>query len=107
MRPWIDALRPTVLPKSPRGDAIGYAVRQWVPLTRDLHDGRIEIDNNRVRVVAVRRKNWMFAGSDAGAFRAATIYSLVCTRSLIGVEPWSCSASQKGMTRRGSRSAFG
>jgi transposase len=47
MRPWSDALRTTVLPKSPLGDAIGYAVRQWEPLTRYLDDGRIEIDNNR------------------------------------------------------------
>jgi hypothetical protein len=40
-----------------------------------------------MQVVAVGRKNWMFAGSDAGACRVATIYSLVCTCSLLGVEP--------------------
>lgn len=92
MKPWLEALRPHVLPKSPMGDAIGYTLRQWDPLTRHLDDGRLEIDNNRVerqmRTVAVGRKNWMFAGSAEGAKRAATIYSLVCTCGLLGIEPW-------------------
>jgi transposase len=89
---WLIALRPHVLPKSPMGDAIGYALRQWDPLTRYLDDGRVEIDNNRVerqmRTVAVGRKNWMFAGSAEGGRRAAMIYSLVCTCGLLGIEPW-------------------
>jgi hypothetical protein len=89
---WLVALRPHVLPKSPLGDAIGYALRQWEQLTRYLDDGRLEIDNNRVerqmRTVAVGRKNWMFAGSPEGAQRAATIYSLICTCGLLGIEPW-------------------
>lgn len=92
LEPWLAALRPHVLPKSPMGDAIGYALRQWGPLTRYLEDGRVEIDNNRVerqmRTVAVGRKNWMFAGSAEGGRRAATIYSLMCTCGLLGVEPW-------------------
>jgi len=92
MKPWLAALKPTVLPKSRMGDAIGYTLRQWDPLTRYLDDGRLEIDNNRVerqmRTVAVGRKNWMFAGSAEGGHRAATIYSLVCTCGLLGLEPW-------------------
>ena len=36
----------------------------------------------------VVRKNWMFAGSVEGGHRAATIYSLVCTCGLLGIEPW-------------------
>ena len=31
---------------------------------------------------------WMFAGSAEGARRAATVYSLVCTCGLLGIEPW-------------------
>lgn len=92
MKPWLVALKPTVLPKSRMGDAIGYTLRQWDPLTRFLDDGRLDIDNNRVerqmRSVAVGRKNWMFAGSAEGGRRAATIYSLVCTCGLLGIEPW-------------------
>lgn len=92
MHPWLVGLRPTVLPKSPLGDAIGYTLRQWDALTRYLDDGQVEIDNNRVerqmRTIAVGRKNWMFAGSPEGGQRAATIYSLVCTCGLLGIEPW-------------------
>ena len=92
MGPWIRELHRSVLPKSPLGKATGYAVRQWDALNRFVDDGRIEIDNNRVerqmRTVAVGRKNWLFAGSDAGGVRAAIIYSLVCTCGLLGIEPW-------------------
>ncbi|MBK7974105.1 MAG: transposase domain-containing protein [Deltaproteobacteria bacterium] len=35
------------------------------------------------------RKNWLFAGSDAGAQRAAIAYSVLATCQLQGVEPWS------------------
>jgi AcrR family transcriptional regulator len=94
MRPWLEGIRQRHLPKSPMGDAIGYALRQWETLVRYLDDGRLDIDNNRVerqmRSVAVGRKNWMFAGSAAGARRAATIYSLVNTCGLLGIEPWAC-----------------
>lgn len=92
MGPWIRELHRSVLPKSPLGKATGYAVRQWDALNRFVDDGRIEIDNNRVerqmRTVAVGRKNWLFAGSDAGGTRAAIIYSLTCTCGLLGIEPW-------------------
>lgn len=92
MGPWIRELHRSVLPKSPLGKATGYAVRQWDALSRFVGDGRIEIDNNRVerqmRTVAVGRKNWLFAGSDAGGTRAAIIYSLTCTCGLLGIEPW-------------------
>jgi hypothetical protein len=36
----------TALPKSPLGDAIGYALRQWNALNRYVEDGSLEIDNN-------------------------------------------------------------
>jgi len=92
MKPWLVALKPTVLPKSELGDAIGYTLRQWDPLMRYLEDGCLEIDNNRVerqmRSVAVGRKNWMFAGSAEGGTRAAILYSLIGTCGLLGVEPW-------------------
>jgi Transposase IS66 family len=34
------------LSKSPLGAAIGYALRNWVALTRYAEDGRLKIDNN-------------------------------------------------------------
>jgi len=62
-------------------DAIGYALNHWQAQTRYASDGRIEIDNNAaeraLRAVALGRKNFLFAGSDAGGDSAAAIYSLV------------------------------
>ena len=54
-------------------------------------DGRIEIDNNAaersLRTVALGRKNYLFAGSDAGGERAAAIYSLIGSAKLNGIDP--------------------
>src|SRR3546814_13403943 len=54
---------------------------RWAALTRYVDDGRIDIDNNAaeraLRVVALGRKNYLFAGSDAGGHSAASIYSLL------------------------------
>lgn len=89
---WLEARSRDVLPKSPLGVAITYARNQWKPLTRFLEDGRLKLDNNTaeraLRPVAVGRKNWLFAGSDKGGEAAATIYSLVYSAKLLGLDPW-------------------
>jgi len=60
-------------------------------LTRYCDDGRLEIDNNAaeraLRVVALGRKNYLFAGSDTGGERAASIYSLIGSAKLNGLDP--------------------
>ena len=85
-------LAATVLPKSPLGEAVRYLTNQWAALQRCVDDGRVAIDNNRsenqLRVVAVGRKNWLFAGSMAGAHRAALLYSLVQSCKLVNVSPF-------------------
>ena len=40
-----------------------------------------------LRAVALGRKNWLFAGSDDGGERAASIYSLIGTAKLNGLDP--------------------
>ena len=40
-----------------------------------------------MRAVALGRKNYLFAGSDAGGERAAAIYSLIGTAKLNGIDP--------------------
>ena len=71
--------------------AIRYALSRWAALTRYAGDGRVEIDNNPVeraiRPIALGRKNWLFAGSDAGGIRAAAIASLIATARLNGLDP--------------------
>jgi hypothetical protein len=89
---WLDQQAERNLPKSPLGEAIGYARNQWAALNRYADDGALEIDNNAseraLRRVAVGRKNWLFAGSDTGGERAAIVYSLIATCQRHGVEPW-------------------
>ena len=71
--------------------AIRYALGRWPALLRYCDDGRIEIDNNAaeraLRAVAIGRKNYLFAGSDAGGERAAAIYSLIGSAKLNGIDP--------------------
>lgn len=87
-----DHLARTVLPKSSLGDALRYLTKQWAALQRFVDDGRVAIDNNRaenqLRVVALGRKNWLFAGSFEGARRAALLYSLVQSCALARVPPF-------------------
>jgi transposase len=77
--------------KSDLAGAIRYALTRWTALTRYLDNGVIEIDNNAaeraLRSVALGRKNFLFAGSDAGGERAAAIYSLIGTAKLNGLDP--------------------
>jgi transposase len=92
-RIWLDVEELVVLPKSPIGQAIGYARNQWTALTRFLEDGRLRLDNNgaelQLRREAVGRKNWLFVGSDDGAEWNAIIVSLIASCELHGIEPWS------------------
>jgi hypothetical protein len=89
---WLDEAAATALPKSAFGQAIGYAQNQWRALLRYLDDGELEIDNNAseraLRRVAIGRKNWMFAGSDAGGERAAILYTLIASAERHGHEPF-------------------
>jgi hypothetical protein len=89
---WLHAtLRRERSKKSPLAGAIRYTLSLWTALTRFCDDGRIEADNNaaerELRVVALGRKNYLFAGSDAGGERAAAFYSLINTAKLNGLDP--------------------
>jgi transposase len=81
-----------VLPKSPQGRAVRYALKNWAALTRYSEDGNLEIDNNRVertiRGVAVGRGNWMFFGSDTGGKTAAVLRSFVACCQRANVDPF-------------------
>ena len=89
---WLETQQAEVLPKSPFGEAVYYAMAQWTALARYLDDGRLEIDNNRteraLRGVAIGRRNYTFAGSDAGGERAAVIYSVIESARRHGLDPF-------------------
>jgi len=79
LKSWMEKQLPQVLPKSPIGKALAYALSLWERLERYTKNGHWLIDNNlienSIRPVALGRKNYMFAGSHEGAQRAAMMYS--------------------------------
>jgi transposase len=89
---WLKAHAPTVLPKSPLGDAFGYSLSNWGALNTFLEHGILEADNNfserAMKPVALSRKNWLFAGSERGGKAAAVAFSLIETARLNGIEPY-------------------
>lgn len=89
---WLEQESTKALPKSPIGQAIGYARSNWAALERYAHTGNLDIDNNAaeraMKVVVLGRKNWLFAGSDQGGRTAATIYSLTVTCKRLGIDPF-------------------
>lgn len=91
LRDYLLECRQEVLPKSPLGKAIEYAFGQWEWLETYLSNGLVDIDNNScersMRTVAVGRKNYMFAGSEAGGHTAAVFYSLLETCSRLSLNP--------------------
>lgn len=91
MRRWLTSLLPTLSSKAALAGAIQYAFNRWEALSVFARDGCVEIDNNAVeralRAVSLGRKNFMFAGSDAGGHRAAATYSLIGSAKLNGLDP--------------------
>ena len=91
LQSWMIQAKAQLSKKSELAGAMHYALSRWRALTRYCEDGGIEIDNNAtersLRAVALGRKNYLFAGSDAGGERAAAVYSLLGTAKLNGIDP--------------------
>jgi transposase len=89
---WLEAARGRVLPKSPAGQAVRYALKNWQALCRYTEHGELEIDNNAaertLRSVAVGRKNWLFFGSHVGGKAAAIFFSLIASAKRQGFDPF-------------------
>ena len=62
----------------------GYFTHETRAPLQGTHNNSAE---RALRAVALGRKNYLFAGSDAGGERAAAIYSLVGSAKLIGLDP--------------------
>lgn len=92
LKAWLAKHYGATRPSSPLGKAVEYLHNQWDMLQVYLSDGRVSIDNNWVenhlRPICVGKKNYLFAGSDEGAERAAVIYTVLANCKLAGVEPW-------------------
>jgi len=85
-------IREEVLPKSPAGQAVNYALKNWPALTRYCEDGGLAIDNNHtersLRGIAVGRRNWLFVGSDQGGKAMAILRSFVGSCEIVKVDPF-------------------
>lgn len=88
---WAITQRRRLSGSTPLGKAIQYLLSRWDALTRYTEDGRLSIDNNLaerlLRGIAVSRKNFLFLGSDRGGERAATVYTIIETAKLNGLDP--------------------
>jgi hypothetical protein len=91
LRNWMEKALRALSTKSETAGAIRYALSHWRALTRYLDDGLLEIDNNAaeraLRAIAIGRKNYLFMGADSGGQRAASLYSLIGTAKLNGLDP--------------------
>jgi hypothetical protein len=93
LRSWFLAKLAQLPRKSELAKAIRYAIKpaHWSALIYYCTDGQVEIDNNAaersLRTVSLGRKSYLFAGSDAGAERAAAMYSLIGSCKLNKVDP--------------------
>jgi transposase len=88
---WAKATVVKLSAKSALAEAFRYILKRREALTRFVSDGRLEADNNiaenAMRKIALGRRNYLFAGSDAGGERAAAIYTLVASARLNGLNP--------------------
>ncbi len=88
---WVRAESTVTRPKSELGKALTYAINQEQTLRLHLDHGELPMHNNLsellLRQAVVGRKNWLFARSEGGARAAATIYTLVGSCILQGIDP--------------------
>ena len=91
LRDWLTAQRRRLSSKNALAKAIQYALSRWEALARYAGDGRLAIDNNvaerALRGIAITRKNFLFLGSEAGGERAATLYTVLESAKLNGLDP--------------------
>jgi transposase len=85
------AQNPELRPKSLLGKAINYTLKIWGRLNEFTKNGILEIDNNwvenKIRPVALGRRNYMFCGSHEAAQNAAMMYSFFAMCSIADVNP--------------------
>ena len=92
LREWIDNESIKVLPKSPIGKAMRYSINQWPKMMNIFNYENVELDNNlienKIRPLALGRKNYLFAGSHKGAQRIAIMYSFFATCKANEINPY-------------------
>lgn len=89
---WLAQQKKQVVPTTPIGKAINYAMERWEGLKTYLHFDFLEIDTNlleqKVRRQTLGRKNYLFAGSKHGGQRIAMMYSLIACCEEYDIDPY-------------------
>lgn len=90
-RAWCEDQLGRIPGKGELAKAMRYALNRWASFTLFLEDGRVAIDNNAaeraIRPIAIGRKNYLFAGSDAGGEIVADAMTIIETAKLSGLNP--------------------
>ncbi len=88
---WLKEKRSRISAKSRLGEKLSYIANQGEGLQVFLADGRVEMDSNpvenRIRPLALGRKNFLFCGHDEGGRSWARVASLIETCKLCKVDP--------------------
>jgi transposase len=88
---WSEVQLARIPGKSDLAKAFRYALNRWAAFTLFLDDGRVAIDNNTaeraIKPVVIGRKNFLFAGSDAGGETLASAMTIVETAKFNGLDP--------------------
>ena len=78
-------------PKSKLGKAIQYTLNQWPYLIAYLQHGMAEIDTNsvenKIREIALGKKNWLFIGNKDSGKIHALFYSLIISSVINELNP--------------------
>ena len=94
LKAWVDQQCVLVLPKSPMGKAMAYTQNQWHKILMLFENSRYELYNNlienKIRPLALGRKNYLFAGSHAAAQRIAMMYTFFgsCAANNVNPSDW-------------------
>lgn len=92
MHAWLVKKSMHLIPKSLLGKAVTYTLKQWDRLSGYVDFPFATPDNNlaenAIRPFCVGRRNWLFAGTPAGAEASSTIYSLIESAKANKLEPY-------------------
>jgi transposase len=88
---WLRSIKDQVLPKSKLGKAISYTLKQWPYLIAYLRHGMAEIDTNyvenKIRDIALGKKNWLFIGNEDCGKIHALWYTLIISSIINDLNP--------------------
>lgn len=87
----LETVKQKFTPESAIVKAASYALKQWDDVLRIMQNPEYQLDNNpierQMRPIALGRKNWLFAGSHRGAKNAATIFTILNSCKIAGINP--------------------